>query len=62
MPLHTKGDVDMYNDDSTLSAIGKSVKELEDKLNPDLEQIDNSYDNIRMLINTYKTYAMLMTT
>ncbi len=35
--LHTKGEVDMYADDSTLL----SVKELEDQLNPDLEQIDN---------------------
>ncbi len=27
-PLHTKGDVDMYADDSTLSAVDKSVKNL----------------------------------
>ncbi len=29
MPLHTNGDVDMYSVDSTLSAVGKSVKELD---------------------------------
>ncbi len=52
----------MYGDDSTLSAVGKSVKELEDQLNPDLEQIDNSCDNNHMLVNTTKTNAMLMTT
>ncbi len=34
--LHTKGDVNMYTDDSTLSAVDKPVKGCED-----LEQIDN---------------------
>ncbi len=61
MPLHTKGDVDMYDDDSTLSAVDKSAKELEDQLNPDLEQIDNWCDDNRLLVNTSKTNVMLMT-
>ncbi len=62
MPLHTKGDVYMYADHSTLSAVGKSVKELEDQLNLDLEQIDNWCVNNRVLVNTLKTNVMLMQT
>ncbi len=49
-------------DDSTLSAVGKWVKELEDQLNPDLKQIDNCCDNNHTILNTSKINAMLMTT
>ncbi len=49
----------MNADDSTLSAVSKSVK---DQLNPDLDQIDNWCDNNCMLVNNSKTNAMLMTT
>ncbi len=62
MPLHTKGDVAMYADDSTLSEVGKSVNELEDPLYPDLEQIDSWFDNNCMIVNTSKTNVMLMIT
>ncbi len=38
------------------------MKGLEDKLTPDLDQIDNWCDNNHMLVNTSKTNAMLKTT
>ncbi len=54
--------LDMYADDSTLIATGKSIETLDDKLNSDMESIVAWCDDNIMAVNTDKTKAMLITT
>ena len=54
MPMSTRtiSNVDMYADDSTISACGKNVQEIELKLNNDLQEISSWCDENRMFVNT----------
>ena len=56
MPISTItiSNVDMYADDSTISACGKHVKDIELKLNNDLQEIYNWCDENRMAISVEK--------
>ncbi len=40
LPLHVDSSFDMYADDSTLDATGKTVEDLENKLNADVGKVD----------------------
>ncbi len=62
LSLHVDSPLDMYADDSTLSASGKTTEELENKLNPDMKAVDHWCEENRMACNSTKTKAMLMTT
>jgi len=63
MPMGTRtvSNVDMYADDSTTSACGKNIQEIELKLNNDLQGISNWCDENRMVVNTEKTKVMVVT-
>lgn len=52
----------MYADDSTLNSSGKSVSEIEAKLNADLNQTSTWCNENGMITNIQKTNAMLITT
>ncbi len=63
MALKTEDtELDMYADDSTLTATGISIETLDDKLNSDMESIVAWCDDNRMAVNTDKTKAMLIPT
>lgn len=64
MPLSTRtiNSVDMYADDSTISATGKTVQTIEQSLNNDLQEISKWCDENRMVINAEKTKIMIITT
>ncbi len=60
MALETEDtELDMYADDSTLTATGKTIETLDDKLNSDMESILGWYDDNSMAVNTDKTKACL---
>ena len=52
----------MYADDSTFNSSGKSVSEIEAKLNADLNQTSTWCNENGMITNIQKTNAMLITT
>ena len=53
----------MYADDSTISACGKNVWEIELKLNNDLQEISFWYDEIRRSsVNIEKTKVVIVKT
>ncbi len=52
----------MYADDSTLSATGKTVEDLDLKLNNDMDCINYWCHNNHMVGNGDKTKAMLINT
>ena len=54
--------LDMFADDSTLTAAAKSVPQIEASLNCDLEAVNMWCLNNKMAINSVKTKAMLLTT
>ena len=58
----TIGNVDMYADDSTISACGKNVEEIELKLNNDLQEIPNWCEKIGWSSMLKKTKIMIVTT
>ncbi len=63
LPLVTKDTcTDMFADDSTIHTNGRTIDELERKLNNDLTKIDTWCDENQMAINVDKTKAMLVTT
>jgi len=62
LPLATDGDLDMYADDTTMTAISDNVDELEETLNHQLEDVHKWCSNNQMVINTDKTKSMLITT
>ena len=54
--------VDMYADDSTITATGKSIQSVKPSLNNDLQEISNWCDENRMVINVEKTKIMIIIT
>ena len=62
LPLHIESPLDMYADDSTIHATGKTVEELETKLNNDLLNVHKWCQENRMAVNAEKTKVMLVTT
>ncbi len=62
MPLHVDLSLDMYADDSTLGASGKTIEDLEVKLNSDMAKVNNWCKDNKMSINCDKTKEMLITT
>ncbi len=62
MPLNVSASVDMYADDSTITATGKTIQAVEVKLNKDLHKISKWCEENKMVINAEKTKIMLITT
>ena len=64
MPLNTTTNVtaDMYADDSTITATGKSTQSVKLSLNNDLQEISNWCDENRMGISAEKPKIMIVTT
>ena len=60
MSTRTISNVDMYADDSTISACRKNVQEIELKLNNDLQEISNWCGKNRMVVNVEKTKIMIV--
>ncbi len=52
----------MYADDSTLGASGKTIEDLEVKLNSDMAKVNNWCKDNKMAINCDKTKVMLLIT
>ncbi len=62
LPLHVESELDMYADGSTLCATGKTVEDLDLKLNNDVDCVNDWCNNNHMVGNGDKTKAMLITT
>ena len=62
MPLNVSASVDMYADDSTITATGKTTEAVEEKLNNDLHEVSKWCEENKMVINPEKTKIMLVTT
>ena len=62
MPLNVCAYVDMYADDSTITATGKTTEAVEEKLNNDLHEVSKWCDENKMVINAENTKIMLITT
>ncbi len=62
LPLHVDSLLDMCADESILGASGKTIENLEVKLNPDLAKVNKWYKENKMAINCDKTKVMLITT
>ncbi len=63
MALEPKeSDVDMYADDSTLGTVGDTIEILNNKLCADMVQIGEWCTDNKMVSNTDKTKAMIITT
>ena len=62
MPLNVSASVDMYADDSTITATGKTTEAVEEKLNNDLHEVSKWCEENKMVINAEKTKIMLITT
>ena len=55
MPLNVSASVDMYADDSTITATGKTTEAVEEKLNNDLHDVSKWCEENKMVINAEKT-------
>ena len=55
MPLNVSASVDMYADDSTITATGKTTEAVEEKLNNDLHEVSKWCEENKMVINAEKT-------
>ncbi len=62
LPLHVNLSLDMYADDSTLGASGKTIEDLEVKLNPDMTKVNKWFKDNKMAITCDKTKVMLIKT
>ena len=62
LPLHVNSDLDMYRDYSTVGASGKTVRDIENKLNSEISEVTKWCSQNKMVINTSKTESMLITT
>ncbi len=62
LPLHVHSSLDMYADDSTLGASGKTIEDLEVKLNSDMATVNKWCKIIKRAINCDKTKVMLIKT
>ncbi len=55
LPFHVDLSLDMYADDSTLFASGKTKEDLEVKLNSDMAKVNKWCKDFKMAINCDKT-------
>ncbi len=62
LQLHVDSSLDMYADDSTLGASGKTIEDLEVKLNSHMAKVNKWCKDNKMAINCDKTKVMLITT
>ncbi len=62
MPLHVDSSLNMDADDSTFGASGKTLEDLEVKLNSDMATVNKWCEDNKMAINCDKTKVMLITT
>ncbi len=63
LPLHIENsDCDMYADDTSVTSTATTVKDLEKRLSEDMTSVSEWCTDNRMLANTSKTKAMLITT
>ncbi len=62
LPLHVDLSLDMYADDSTLGTSGKTIEDIEVKLNSDMAKVNERCKDNKMAINGDKTKVMLITT
>ncbi len=60
LPLYIDCPLDMYSDDSTIHVTGKTIEELESKLNIDLKHVQIWCQNNRIAVNAEKTKVMLV--
>jgi ribonuclease P/MRP protein subunit RPP40 len=58
----TESETDMYADDSSMTAVAKTVPELNDKLDTDMDNVDGWCGENGMAPNVPKTKSMLVTT
>ncbi len=54
LPLNVNSSLDMYADDSTLDASGKTIEDLEVKLNSDMAKVNKWCKDNKMAINCEK--------
>ena len=54
--------IDMYADDSTVHASGKTMSKISGKLKDDIDAVASWCDQNRMVLNTQKTKSILITT
>ena len=62
LPYHIKSSIESYADDTTISAAGTTLVEIEDKLNIDCENISNWMKSNKMKLNVGKTHILCMGT
>ncbi len=62
LPLYINSLLDMYADDSTIHVTGKTIEELESKLNIDLKNVQIWCQKNRVAVNAKKTKVMQVTT
>ncbi len=60
LPLHVESELDMYANDTTLCATGKTVEDLDLKLNNDMDCVNGWCNNNHMVGNGDKTKVMLI--
>ncbi len=62
LPLHVDSSLDMYADDSTLGASGRTIEHIEVKLNSDIARAKKWCKDNKRATNCDKTKVMLITT
>ncbi len=62
LPLYIDSPLDMYADDSTIHVTGKTIEELESKLNIDLKHLQIWCQKNEIAVNAEKTKVKLVTT
>ncbi len=62
LPLYIDSPLDMYADNSNIYVTGKTIEELESKLNIYLKMYKSGAQTNRMAVNAEKTKVMLVTT
>ena len=58
LPLCSQNDIDLFADDSTITAIGKNIGEISNELNLDLHNVSAWCKQNKMVINVSKTNCM----
>ncbi len=61
LPVYIDSPLDMYADDSTIHVTGKTIEELESKLNIDLQMYKSCAQKNRMSVNAENDKVMLVT-
>ncbi len=62
LPLDIESPLDMYADDSTIHVTGKTIEDLESKLNIDLKNVQIWCQKNRLAVNAEKVKVILVTT